>query len=80
MENFPELECHICLDMLIEPISTTCGNYLYYILGHTFCKLCLVRYLRDKLNCPLCRKPILQDPQLMSKNILIENLLKSKFK
>lgn len=67
-----ELECQICLDLLVEPVTTMCG--------HTFCKLCLLRYLKDKINCPMCRKLILQSKDTLNKNVVLENLIKSKYK
>ena len=43
-----ELECTLCLCLLCEPISISCG--------HTFCRLCLVKSLaRHKKKCPTCR-------------------------
>ena len=68
----PEFECQICMDLLVEPITTICG--------HTFCKICLIRYLRTKLNCPMCRKPILQSKESLAKNVMLENIIKSKYK
>jgi len=65
-----EFECQICMDLLIEPVTTVCG--------HTFCKICLIRYLKTKLNCPMCRKTILQSKDSLNKNVLLENLVKSK--
>lgn len=78
MENFhlqdsieAEFECQICMDLLTEPITTLCG--------HTFCKICLIRYLKTKLNCPMCRKPILQSNDNMAKNVILENIIKFKY-
>lgn len=45
-----ELECHICVTMMYEPITTTCG--------HTFCKKCLLRSLDHSNRCPLCRSEL----------------------
>ena len=67
----PEYECQICVDLLTEPTTTSCG--------HTFCKICLIRYLKINLNCPMCRKPILQSKENLAKNILLENIIKSKY-
>jgi hypothetical protein len=72
MENEIEMEfeCQICMDIMVEPVTTICG--------HTFCKICLIRFLKTKLNCPICRKPILQSPESLAKNISFENLIKTK--
>jgi hypothetical protein len=66
-----ELECQICMDLLTEPTTTVCG--------HTYCKICLIRYLKTKLNCPMCRKPILQSKENLAKNVILENIIKSKY-
>lgn len=67
----PEYECQICMDLLVEPSTTVCG--------HTFCKICLIKYLKTKLNCPMCRKPILQSKDSISKNVIMENIIKAKY-
>ena len=47
-ELMPLLECSVCLNMLCEPITISCG--------HTFCRRCLVNSLkRHKKKCPSCR-------------------------
>ena len=38
--------CSVCAGLLFQPISTACG--------HTFCKVCLGRWLKKKGTCPLC--------------------------
>jgi len=45
-----ELECHICVTLIHEPITTPCG--------HTFCKKCLLRSLDHSNRCPLCRSEL----------------------
>ena len=43
------VECPLCLNMLCEPISISCG--------HTFCRVCLATSLRlSKKKCPSCRE------------------------
>lgn len=41
------LTCEICLNLLSDPITTTCQ--------HTFCTTCLQRSLDHSPLCPLCR-------------------------
>lgn len=43
-------DCPFCLKLLFEPVSTLCG--------HTFCLLCMQRFLLTSdanLRCPICR-------------------------
>ncbi|KAF8784977.1 LON peptidase N-terminal domain and RING finger protein 3-like [Argiope bruennichi] len=42
-----DFECALCIRILWEPVSTTCG--------HTFCRVCLNRSLDHQTNCPLCK-------------------------
>ncbi|CAL1298668.1 unnamed protein product [Larinioides sclopetarius] len=42
-----DFECALCIRLLWEPVSTTCG--------HTFCRVCLNRCLDHQTNCPLCK-------------------------
>ncbi|CAN0434724.1 unnamed protein product, partial [Hapterophycus canaliculatus] len=42
------LECAVCLSLVCEPVSLSCG--------HSFCRVCLVNTLRrNKKKCPTCR-------------------------
>lgn len=67
-----EFECQICLELFVEPVTTLCG--------HTFCRICLIKFLNTKLNCPICRKPILQNIESLAKNVILENLIKTTHK
>ncbi|KAL6466716.1 hypothetical protein MHYP_G00245200 [Metynnis hypsauchen] len=59
------ISCSICMDVLGDPVTTTCG--------HTFCKPCLDRHLN--LNdpvCPLCKQYLLMRPGV---NIVLKSIL-----
>ncbi|CAG8452774.1 2340_t:CDS:2 [Acaulospora colombiana] len=43
-----ELECQVCYQLFIDPITTPCG--------HTYCRPCLTRSLDHNDQCPLCRR------------------------
>lgn len=46
-----ELECTVCTELLLEPVTTPCG--------HTFCRACLRRSMDHSTNCPTCRTVLL---------------------
>ena len=55
MEQFRELaeteiQCSVCSEVLMDATAINCG--------HTFCKYCIVKWKRQKPNCPVCRKAI----------------------
>ena len=43
--------CTLCLEPMKDPSSTTCG--------HTFCFTCILDWLGEKQECPLCRQKAL---------------------
>jgi hypothetical protein len=51
--------CPICFDPPKQVTSTECG--------HLFCRSCLFKALKERRNCPLCRRP-----QTFSKAITLE--------
>ena len=52
--NKAEMTCPVCLDLLLEPVLTTCG--------HDFCRSCLDKCLDHNLeSCPVCRKEFESD-------------------
>lgn len=67
----PDLQCSICTDILFKPVTISCG--------HTFCKDCLLQFLRQKPICPLCRSPTFLQNQTLSENITLRNLIDSKY-
>jgi peroxin-10 len=44
-------KCTLCLEELKDPAATQCG--------HVFCWTCIGDWLREKQECPLCRKAAL---------------------
>jgi len=66
------LECSICLNLLVEPISIPCG--------HTFCRTCLVTTLqRAQKKCPLCRAVCAVDAPNQNENVHLSTILKACF-
>jgi len=61
-----DLTCQICLQPFVEPVDTPCG--------HTFCKACLLSYLKVNPMCPLDRKP-LNEMVLQPSNLVLRRLL-----
>ncbi len=61
----PSLECSLCLSLVCEPISTSCG--------HTFCRVCLVKSLRrHKKRCPSCREVCHLVAENAAENVMIK--------
>jgi len=69
LEEVPEeFECSLCLNLLLDPVSVTCG--------HTFCQGCINWSLQYRTACPLCRKSI---PVGGSVNIVLANIIAKFF-
>lgn len=63
------LNCSICLDLLKDPVTTSCG--------HSFCMNCIKKvWDRDTLkgfySCPNCRQTFSQRPTLSKSTVLAE--------
>lgn len=68
-ENIPpEFECSICMKLLLEPVSVTCG--------HTFCRACLEESLGYRGVCAVCRAPV---AGVQAVNVLIKNIIAERF-
>ncbi|KAL0476533.1 RING finger protein [Acrasis kona] len=48
------LECQVCNQIFITPFILHCS--------HTFCKKCVMEYLRKNKKCPCCEKMIIKPP------------------
>lgn len=66
-----DLECAICNDILFKPVTISCG--------HTFCKDCLLQFLRQKPICPLCRSPTFLQTRTLNENITLRNIIEAKY-
>lgn len=62
------LECCICQSTFKDPVITQCG--------HTYCKLCLLRWMYKNNTCPLCKTEIPKNYSFI-RNIIINNILQS---
>ena len=61
------LECGICLNPFVEPLTTPCN--------HTFCKECLARAVLDRRECPKCRSPRVHPVEMIFGPKVIENMV-----
>ncbi|KAI1974272.1 hypothetical protein LOZ51_006707 [Ophidiomyces ophidiicola] len=66
-----ELDCQICLALLVDPCTTPCG--------HSFCQRCLGRILNQSDLCPICRRRVSQNLYLGPQNLRLSNLLSTFF-
>ena len=48
LQSKQQRKCTLCLEPMKDPSSTTCG--------HTFCFTCILDWLGEKQECPLCRQ------------------------
>ena len=66
------LECGICLDIIVEPLTISCG--------HSFCRMCLHACLtRSNKKCPVCRAICHTQPALQPVNSMLASLAKAAF-
>lgn len=59
------LRCHICKEFLSAPMLTSCG--------HTFCSVCIRKYLIHTPQCPICAKELRESN--LSRNVLLEQVV-----
>ena len=58
-------KCTLCLEPMKDPSSTTCG--------HTFCFTCILDWLGEKQECPLCRQRVLSQHGRWFRNVLFHD-------
>ncbi|CRH00101.1 conserved Plasmodium protein, unknown function [Plasmodium relictum] len=63
-----EVECAICMKLLIVPVTIPCG--------HNFCRDCLEKAKEYKNSCPLCRSNMGDKKNI---NILLGELIKERY-
>ena len=68
MEDFT---CALCLRLLLLPVTISCG--------HTFCKACIKRSLRQQRLCPMCRTSVTLPPSALAPNVIIQSLISKGF-
>lgn len=65
-----EVECTLCLKLLYEPVTVSCG--------HTFCRPCFLRAQDHCSRCPMCRT-VLHVGRDLPVSITLKNILEKSF-
>lgn len=68
-----ECECQVCVQLLIDPITSPCG--------HSFCRNCLARAYDHSSKCPLCRSDLPPLPYFHRErtNIALKSVIETAF-
>jgi hypothetical protein len=66
-----DFECALCCNLYFDPITTDCG--------HTVCRICLIRSLEVKQQCPLCRQSLTIDATSHPTTTVLANLIQRLF-
>ena len=64
--------CSICLSLLKNPKTLQCS--------HTFCHTCISTCYSDHQSCPLCRRPICENPSSIPTNSALSELIQEHLK
>lgn len=64
------LRCHICKDFLKASVLTPCG--------HSFCSICIRKYLQKESKCPLCLSDLTES--MLQKEFLVQEICSSYVK
>ena len=60
-----DITCSICTNLFIQPFSISCG--------HTFCKTCITRWIKQRKICPICNSKIIKLPE--KENVIIKSIV-----
>merc|ERR1719436_597614 len=64
----PEFECSICMKLLLDPVTVSCG--------HTFCRACIERSLGYRGLCAVCRAPVVMGQGV---NVLVRGIIAERY-
>ncbi|XP_071060906.1 E3 ubiquitin-protein ligase TRIM47-like isoform X2 [Pseudochaenichthys georgianus] len=66
LQSEDQFLCPICLDVLIDPVTTPCG--------HNFCKNCITKHwdTSDKCQCPMCNEMFDKKPEMRINTFISE--------
>lgn len=64
----PEFECTICMKLLLDPVTVSCG--------HTFCRSCLEQSLGYRGLCAVCRAPVAAGQGV---NVLVRGIIAERY-
>ena len=56
--------CSICLENIDNELILPCN--------HSFCKVCILTWLNDKCNCPLCRAEVIAEDILINNDLMTD--------
>ncbi len=70
-----QLICNICLNIFTNPVDIECNQ------SHTFCSVCITKWLSTNNSCPICRQnldiPEDEDFFVLKNNRIIRNIINS---
>ncbi|KAL6995160.1 hypothetical protein U1Q18_005295 [Sarracenia purpurea var. burkii] len=70
-ERTDDFDCTLCLKLLYEPITTSCG--------HSFCRSCLFQSMDRGNRCPLCRTVLFISPRACAISVTLNNIIQKNF-
>ncbi|PSS07941.1 LON peptidase N-terminal domain and RING finger protein [Actinidia chinensis var. chinensis] len=70
-ERSDDFDCTLCLKLLFEPITTSCG--------HSFCRSCLFQSMDRGNRCPLCRTVLFISPRTCAISVTLNNIIEKNF-